>query len=393
MKKKSILLLMPFIMLITFESNGQLSNYIFAINNASTGVFLFSKIEIATGIITNYQLVGTFLSNGYSSCIDNQAQKYYFCTGTELMTIDPLNGNIVSNVTLPISMTATFNNIAYNPCDSDIYGIISDNGAASFAKYNIGTAMMTTISSLGTFSGFVGGLSFIDPVTEIYSYEDAFINGVSLTTGQILYNSLIIDLPNESFGHIALKCSTHEIFGTSADVNAGIKYLSTVDPLTGIVTHVSNTGWNTGIWKPAGGGARIDQLTGIFYYSAAGALIVGANTVNGNMVYNQPISSGDLYFIEHFSECNCDNTGIKTPISSQSFTIQPNPFNDKLNINADYLEEFSQIILYDIASRKILEQQFTNSVTLNTSQFAKGIYIYEIRNKNGVVEKGKVVKD
>ena len=48
---------------------------------------------------------------------------------------------------------------------------------------------------------------------------------------------------------------------------------------------------------------------------------------------------------------------------------------------------------HDIASRKLLQQKFTNAVSLNTEQLAKGVYLYEVRNKNGVIKKGKVVKD
>lgn len=70
----------------------------------------------------------------------------------------------------------------------------------------------------------------------------------------------------------------------------------------------------------------------------------------------------------------------------------PNPVNDKLNV-AISNNQLSEIILYDIASRKILEQKFINSVSLNTEQLGKGIYIYQVRGRNGWCKKGKVVKD
>ena len=39
------------------------------------------------------------------------------------------------------------------------------------------------------------------------------------------------------------------------------------------------------------------------------------------------------------------------------------------------------------------QKEFINSISINTEQLAKGIYLYEVRNKNGVIKKGKVVKD
>lgn len=77
-------------------------------------------------------------------------------------------------------------------------------------------------------------------------------------------------------------------------------------------------------------------------------------------------------------------------------TISPNPFTDKINLISNN-KELSEIILYDITSRNLLQQKFTNSISLNTEQLSKGIYIYEVRNNpdksGGVVKKGKVVKE
>ena len=71
--------------------------------------------------------------------------------------------------------------------------------------------------------------------------------------------------------------------------------------------------------------------------------------------------------------------------------IFPNPVTDKLIINIDNYEP-TEIILYDLSSRKLLQQTFTNSTTLNTEQLAKGMYLYTVRNKNGIIKNGKVIK-
>jgi hypothetical protein len=92
-------------------------------------------------------------------------------------------------------------------------------------------------------------------------------------------------------------------------------------------------------------------------------------------------------------------TGINETTNKDGFILFPNPFSNKLTITT-HSTTLSEIILYDITSRKLLHQQFTNTLTLNTSHLSKGIYIYELRpvpfssgNKNGVIKKGKVVKD
>lgn len=84
--------------------------------------------------------------------------------------------------------------------------------------------------------------------------------------------------------------------------------------------------------------------------------------------------------------------GINDEASQNTVTIFPNPVTNELNIETNN-NGFSEIILYDITSRKLMQQNFTNSVSLNTEQLAKGLYLYEVRDRHGLFKKGKVVKD
>jgi len=84
-------------------------------------------------------------------------------------------------------------------------------------------------------------------------------------------------------------------------------------------------------------------------------------------------------------------TGIQGISNTEIINLYPNPFSSELNIRAnDY--QLSEISIYDITSRKLLQQTFTNSLLLSTEQFAKGIYMYEVKNKNTRIKKGMIVK-
>lgn len=94
------------------------------------------------------------------------------------------------------------------------------------------------------------------------------------------------------------------------------------------------------------------------------------------------------------SACGITTTSV-TDYSHEVYStieVAPNPFNDKITFTLNNNWP-SEIILYDINSRKLLKQEFTSAVSINTEQLAKGIYLYEVRNKNGVIKKGKVVKE
>jgi len=97
-------------------------------------------------------------------------------------------------------------------------------------------------------------------------------------------------------------------------------------------------------------------------------------------------------FYEYTPDSLCA-TNIKEENNfNKSMFVFPNPINNELNISSNDKVQ-KEIILYDVSSKKLLQQKFTNSISLNTEGLAKGIYIYEVRDKNGSFKKGKVVKD
>ena len=85
------------------------------------------------------------------------------------------------------------------------------------------------------------------------------------------------------------------------------------------------------------------------------------------------------------------NLGTNDLRNETQIEIFPNPFTEKLTINSNNYEP-SEITLYDLSSRKLLQQTFTNTTTINTEQLAKGMYLYTVRNRNGIVKNGKVIK-
>ncbi len=88
-----------------------------------------------------------------------------------------------------------------------------------------------------------------------------------------------------------------------------------------------------------------------------------------------------------------DPVGIDEPlISGNTIEVFPNPFSNEITVS-NSKNELCEIILFDISSREIVQRKFTYSTTVNTSQLAKGIYIFEVRNNNTLLRKGKIIKE
>jgi len=116
----------------------------------------------------------------------------------------------------------------------------------------------------------------------------------------------------------------------------------------------------------------------------------------------------DSFYVEHQSGtysvqisdvtggCHALSNGVTVGLielsGSGGITIYPNPFDNQVTIVAKSREPL-EIVIYDIASKKIMEQKFTTSLSLNTRVLAKGVYLYEVKKENGVIERGKIVKD
>jgi hypothetical protein len=97
-----------------------------------------------------------------------------------------------------------------------------------------------------------------------------------------------------------------------------------------------------------------------------------------------------VYFhVDDVSLTPCTNIGETT---EHIATIYPNPFQNILYFT-NQSNELLELNLYDITARIIFQQSFTGSISLNTEHFGKGIYFYELKNKGGVIKKGKILKE
>jgi len=123
----------------------------------------------------------------------------------------------------------------------------------------------------------------------------------------------------------------------------------------------------------------------------------------------------DSFYVEHQSGtysvqisdnsggCRALSTGVAVGVielsDGEGITIFPNPFSDELTVTASppaplqRRGEELEIIIYDIASRKILRQKFTSSLSINTRSIAQGVYLYEVKSKDGILARGRVVKE
>jgi len=129
--------------------------------------------------------------------------------------------------------------------------------------------------------------------------------------------------------------------------------------------------------------------------------------LNGNIIAGATDSfyiahQGGTYSVQITDQygCQSQSAGIQVGIDELSggvgVAVYPNPFTDELVASPPApLQRRGEweLTLFDVTSRALIRRLFINQTTINTEQLARGMYFYEVTDKNGVDARGKLVKE
>jgi hypothetical protein len=87
----------------------------------------------------------------------------------------------------------------------------------------------------------------------------------------------------------------------------------------------------------------------------------------------------------------CFSLGVTDIEFQKNIHISPNPFDDNLIVKLNFKNDI-ELTIYNMFAQVLLKQNFKNDIKLNMTAFEKGTYFYELRNKNGLILQGKLIK-
>ncbi len=94
--------------------------------------------------------------------------------------------------------------------------------------------------------------------------------------------------------------------------------------------------------------------------------------------------------VKYTSEIPDSLQNISAPllrINNLAITLYPNPVNEVLNINLSKKENVT-VIIHDITGKEIYSNDYNSQhISINFKDYAKGVYLVTIKNKNGSVTK------
>jgi hypothetical protein len=146
----------------------------------------------------------------------------------------------------------------------------------------------------------------------------------------------------------------------------------------------------------------IDFLTnGTGYIVGENGTLLKSTDFGSTWVPETFINSENLHYVKVFNNrvyanskegnlySNLPPVGIHEELKD-AFTVSPNPVTNYLNINTTLNLNSFQLTLYDVCGKKMQVPVYSSS--LDMSMLSKGVYLLEIRGKEGVATK-KIIKE
>jgi hypothetical protein len=193
--------------------------------------------------------------------------------------------------------------------------------------------------SLSFTTGLFGNSIFISDVYTVTSQDVA--NGyIEIPVGIVSSNGQLFESLEITPGNY--------YFGLQLTSGGGTNNIGIIDDET-----IGQPGFSSAIWYP-------NDPDGIGYYSNGVAFAIRLNLG--------------------------DNTGPNTTgiiENNNTISIYPNPSNGEFNIAASS-NELSDLTVKDITGKIVISKFFSYNTIVNLNNYAKGVYVVEIKNKKGI---------
>ncbi|HOS49049.1 MAG TPA: T9SS type A sorting domain-containing protein [Bacteroidia bacterium] len=382
-----------------------------------------------TGVVTPASVTGfNDAINLTGAALNPYDNTYIFIGASKMNTLDLSTGQLINQATLSNPKGASyFDNFRFCNSDSTMYGLARRNyfdstlmmtvGSLYLAKANTNTGVITEISPLSVGQGFALAGSAIDPYQMVYYYSTgSHLVGLDMYNGSIYSNAPIGTVTNQYFDNFTYSCADTALYGlvrtnyfsnspnpwTPSTLDSCTIRLGKIDPITGIVTIISQSPVSYGGYT-LNGGAAIDPFTMIYYYSD-GINMIGVSMVTGLVISTLPfIFNGPQYFdmFRNFDNCkeavairsNTSTSVAENNIPENSIRIYPNPAKSEIQLSSKL--KLNSAAIFDITGK--LQSDFTllynEKSTINISNLSAGIYLIKvIANDNSTYTQKLIVE-
>lgn len=114
------------------------------------------------------------------------------------------------------------------------------------------------------------------------------------------------------------------------------------------------------------------------------------NCIQGNLFDSQIVADNSITFQKNCIQCN--SLAVGDLLLKNQIVVTPNPAKDFITISAKVGETY-QISVFDMTAKLLFTKEFEKEITINLSDFAKGFYLYSVKNSRNNWSYGKFIKE
>lgn len=208
--------------------------------NETTGVVQ----DIATNSFSEY------ISN-FTYTVDPDANIFYYTSDTNLLGIDITSGQLVTDLPITTSIQPYYQNFVYNEVTQELIGLERGTNVADEVYLSVidpQTGIVTPISQNSITNSITldGGFT-IDLINQWFHFvSNGQLLSVDISTGQVVHSPTIDTSQVAYFDNILYNASDGKLYGLGRNSQPPEIFLGEIDPITGIVTLISQQSISTG---------------------------------------------------------------------------------------------------------------------------------------------------
>ncbi len=148
------------------------------------------------------------------------------------------------------------------------------------------------------------------------------------------------------------------------------------------------------VWDKRYGGPGLDWLYNFVILPDSSIVLCGAGFTGVSPVKTDSGDGGRDYWLVRFKYVPENTSIVENSNENNLVSLYPNPVHNILNIKSNGNFKLTEIMLYDVQSRKVMEERITSSFcTLSVKGLKEGIYFYKIKDTKDKEKRGKIIKE
>jgi hypothetical protein len=304
---------------------------------------------------------------------------------------------------------------------SKVFIYLKDNTGPSGSNYDLYPNYQARWDSFKLANASVLDLQHLEM---IYVCDEPTWNGVTYSELNTICTTIKNDYPNIPLATVEAYTMVNQIQVPTGidllgfdhygiyDVSTDANYLAWLDTLeqkrstpSQRIILVFDEEWNAGFWpsnftpdsmetvldnyyKLALNDTNVVALVGFTWPGIApgwlGARSLPQHVIDKSVLYGQLIKA-------NYNPCTSGIAG--RPVNAPAIKIYPNPAGDELNFDVKGNTDELLLRIYNGRGQVIKESSLIHTMKLSASEYAPGIYYYQLSSREGVLGSGKFVKE